>query len=134
MPTSDREPRARAGAAAAAQRRRRRDERSGTPARDSTSSHSTESSAATSASTKYEPKPTAATSASTMLRRWPAAALGVVVLLARGQHDADDRHHEPDATTSDGRSPVAIPTTTGSATPVDAIGATMLIVPIASAR
>ncbi len=33
-----------------------------------------------------------------------------------------------------GRSPPAIPTITGTATPVAAIGATMLIVPIESAR
>ena len=40
----------------------------------------------------------------------------------------------PTATTVDRRSPVAIPTTTGSVTPVALIGATMLIVPMASAR
>jgi hypothetical protein len=36
--------------------------------------------------------------------------------------------------TTEGRLPVAMPTITGSATPADEIGATTLIVPIASAR
>ena len=40
----------------------------------------------------------------------------------------------PTTTTALGRSPVAIPTITGSATPVALIGATIDIVPIASAR
>ena len=40
----------------------------------------------------------------------------------------------PTMTTGPGRSPVAIPTITGSATPVAQIGATIDIVPIASAR
>ena len=40
----------------------------------------------------------------------------------------------PAATMVDSRSPVAMPTTTGRATPVALIGATMLMVPMASAR
>jgi hypothetical protein len=40
----------------------------------------------------------------------------------------------PAATIVETLSPVAMPTTTGSDTPVALIGATMLIVPIASAR
>jgi hypothetical protein len=47
----------------------------------------------------------------------PAAArLGVVVALARGEHDAVTVTASPAATTVDSRSPVAMPTTTGSAT------------------
>ncbi len=58
----------------------------------------------------------------------------VGVLLARGQQDAGDGGREAGGASALGRSPVAMPTITGSATPVEAIGATTLIVPIASAR
>ncbi len=40
----------------------------------------------------------------------------------------------PSSCSAAGRSPPAIPTTTGTATPVAEIGATMLMLPIASAR
>ena len=102
--------------------------------RESTSSHSTESSAAASDMTKYEPKPTAATSASPTLSL-PAAARSASSCCSREASRTPTKvTASPTATTVDSLSPVAIPTTTGSVTPVALIGATMLIVPMASAR
>ena len=103
--------------------------------RDSTSSHSTESSAA--ASDMHEVGAEADRGHQRQRDAEPAGRgpLGVVVLLARGEHDADEGHRQPDG--DDGRKPVAggdARPRPGSATPVALIGATMLIVPMASAR
>ena len=84
---------------------------------------------------KYVPKPTAASSASTMLIRAARRLLDVVVHLARGEDHAQRRDDEARRRPPRlGLSPVAMPTITGSATPVALIGATIDIVPIASAR
>ena len=66
----------------------------------------------------------------------PALALLLVLVAPRARPGATPAivTTSPTTTIALGRSPVAMPTITGSATPVAEIGATTHIVPIASAR
>ena len=102
--------------------------------RDSARPQATSPRAPISASTKYDPKQMPAISARTTLRRWsdpatppPSSSRDASTTPATASASPTDR-------TSPGLSPSSTPISTGSATPVEAIGATMLIVPIASAR
>ena len=103
--------------------------------RESSSAQPTSPREAISASTKYMPKPRPATSASRMLWR---CRRGSAPRRRRSSREASTTPTtaatRPTERSSPGSSPVARPTSTGSATPVEATGATMLIVPIASAR
>ena len=84
---------------------------------------------------KNEPKPTAATSASPIDARPSGATAASSDGGSRAASTTPPQASTMPATCSaPGRSPDARPTSTGIATPVAEIGATMLIVPIASAR
>ena len=84
---------------------------------------------------KNDPKPTAATSARStadrLFRRVCASAAPVSRAASMTPISASAM---PATCTARGRSPETSPTSTGTAAPVAETGATMLIVPIASAR
>ena len=102
--------------------------------RASTSVHGTDASAGASVSAKKPPKPTALISASTSAVRPAAAACALSCSSREARTTPATIAASPTAVSAEGRLPVATPTTTGSATPAALIGATTLIVPIASAR
>ena len=102
-------------------------------ARETASVQGIEKSAGASTSTTKPPSPSAASSARPSAVRPAAVASASSCSSREASTTPTTIAASPSAVTAEGRLPVAIPTITGSATPAEAIGATTLIVPSASA-